>query len=83
MEDNQEDELVDKEFKDQVFDTEISDLGNLINTILDYYTFTQPEEGEEWKKGTDLDNKVVPEDLNNLIGLAFKTQIRKFIKNKA
>jgi len=80
MEENQEDELVDKEFKDQVFDNEISDLSNLINAILDYYTFTQPEEGEEWKKGTGLDYKVVPEDLNNLIGLAFKTQIRKFIK---
>lgn len=80
MEENQEDELVDKDFKDQVFDTEISDLGNLINTILDYYDCTQIEDGEEWKKGTILDNKVVPEDLNNLIGLAFKTQIRKFIK---
>ena len=63
-----------------MFDNEISDLSNLINTILDYYTFTQPEEGDEWKKGTNLELRVVPEDLNELVGLAFKTQIRKFIK---
>lgn len=80
MEDNQEDELLDKDIVEQVFDNEISDLSNLINTILDYYTFTQPEEGDEWKKGTNLELRVVPEDLNELVGLAFKTQIRKFIK---
>ena len=80
MEDNQEDELLDKDIVEQVFDNESSDLSNLINTILDYYTFTQPEEGDEWKKGTNLELRVVPEDLNELVGLAFKTQIRKFIK---
>lgn len=80
MEENQEDELVDKELKDQVFDTEISDLSNLINSILDYYTFTQPEDGDEWKKGTNLELRVVPDDLNELVRLAFKTQIKKFIK---
>jgi len=80
MEENQEDELLDKDIVEQVFDNEISDLSNLINTILDYYTFTQPEEGDEWKKGTNLELRVVPEDLNELVGLAFKTQIRKFIK---
>ena len=80
MEDNQEDELLDKDIVEQVFDNEISDLSNLINTILDYYTFTQTEEGDEWKKGTNLELRVVPEDLNELVGLAFKTQIRKFIK---
>jgi hypothetical protein len=80
MEENQEDELVDKELKDQVFDTEISDLSNLINAILDYYTLTQPEDGDEWKKGTNLELKVVPDDLNELVSLAFKTQIKKFIK---
>lgn len=83
MEENQEDELLDKEIIEQVFDSEISDLSHLVNTILDYYTFAQSsEEGEEWKKGTSYENKVVPEDVNSLVGMAFKTQLKKFIKNE-
>jgi hypothetical protein len=80
MGENQENELVDIDSADTVFDSEISDLSHLINTILDYYSFSQLEEGEEWKKGTSHENRVVPEDVNEMVGLAFKTQLRKFIK---
>lgn len=80
MKENQEDELLDRDSEGPVFDSEISDLNHLINTILDYYSFSQIEEGEEWKKGTSHENKVVPDDVNELVGLAFKTQLRKFIK---
>jgi hypothetical protein len=80
MEENQEDELVSMNSKETVFDSDISDLNHLINTILDYYSFSLIEEGEEWKKGTSHENKVVPEDVNELVGLAFKTQLNKFIK---
>ena len=80
MGENQENELVDIDSADAVFDSEISDLNHLINTILDYYSFSQLEEGEEWKKGTSHENRVVPEDVNEMVGLAFKTQLRKFIK---
>ena len=80
MKENQEDELLDKDYRDSSFDPEITDLGNLINTILDYYTFTQPEEGDEWKKGTSHEHKVVPEEVGKLVEQAFKTQLKKFIK---
>jgi hypothetical protein len=81
MEENQEDELLDKDIVEQVFDSEISDLNHLVNTILDYYTFAHStEEGEEWKKGTNYENKVVPDDVNSLVGMAFKSQLKKFIK---
>ena len=77
---NQEDELMDTDSVEPAFDSEISDLNHLINTILDYYSFTQIEEGEEWKKGTSHEHNAIPEDLNDLIKSAFKTQIKKFIK---
>jgi hypothetical protein len=80
MKENQENELLDMDSTDTVFDSEISDLNHLINTILDYYSFSQIEEGDEWKKGTSHENKAVPEDVNELVGLAFKTQLKKFIK---
>jgi hypothetical protein len=80
MKENQENELLDMDSTDAVFDSEISDLNHLINTILDYYSFSQLEEGEEWKKGTSHENRVVPEDVNEMVGLAFKTQLKKFIK---
>lgn len=80
MKESQEDELLDKDYKDQSFNPEITDLGNLINTILDYYSFTQVEEGDEWKKGTSHEHKAVPDDVNKLVEQAFKTQLKKFIK---
>lgn len=80
MKENQEDELLNRDFEGSVFDSEISELNLLTNTILDYYSFSQLEEGEEWKKGTSHENKIVPDDINELVGLAFKTQLKKFIK---
>jgi len=80
MKNNQEDELIGAESTELMFDSEISDLSNLINTILDYYSFSQTEEGETWKIGTTHEHKIVPEDVNELVGLAFKTQLKKFIK---
>lgn len=80
MKESDEEELIDKDEKEQSFDSEISDLGNLINTILDYYTFTQTEEGEEWKKGTQHEHKIVPDGVNKLVEQAFIVQLKKFIK---
>lgn len=83
MKENKEDELLDKDCREQDLDSEITNLGNLINTILDYYTFTQLEEGEEWKKGTSHEHKIVPDEVSKLVEEAFKTQLKKFTKNKA
>lgn len=80
MKEEQEEDTLDKGYEDRSFDPEITDLSNLINTILDYYSFSQPEEGEDWKKGTDLEHKMIPEDVNKLVEQAFKTQLKKFIK---
>lgn len=80
MKENQEDEIVDRPYSDQPFDSEIADLSNLINTILDYYTTSQQEEGEEWKKGTNLEHKIIPEDIDELVAKVFKNQLKKFIK---
>jgi len=81
MKESQEDEMVDKNYTEQSYDSEIMDLSNLINSILDYYTFTQSEdEGEEWKRGTSHEQRLIPEDVNELVGKAFKTQLKKFIK---
>lgn len=80
MKESEEEDLIHKDCPEQSFDPEISDLGNLINTILDYYTFTQSEEGEEWKKGTSHEHKIVPDEVSKLVEQAFKTQLKKFIK---
>lgn len=79
MEDNQ-DETVERDYEGQVFDTEISDLGSLIGTILDYYSYSHLEDGEEWKKGTSHENSPIPKDVDDLVGKAFKSQLKKFIK---
>lgn len=77
---NEDEEVTGMEnFEGRVFNSEIDNFNSLINIILDYYSFTQTEEGEEWKKGTNHENKVVPDDLDELIKKAFKSQINKFI----
>lgn len=80
MKEEQEEKSVEQGDDERYFDPEITDLGNLINTILDYYSFSQTEDGEEWKKGTDLEHKMIPEDVNKLVEQAFKAQLKKFIK---
>ncbi len=79
MEENTKIKLVDSESKD----AEIYAFNLLINTILDYYCEMSEEEepGEEWKKGTDHENKgKIPEDVDGFVKQAFKAQLKKFIK---
>ena len=81
MEEDQ-DEMLDMTSNSVLFDSEITDLSNLINIILDYYSFSQQgeDEGEEWRKGTSHEHKTVPDDIDKLVGKAFKVQLKKFTK---
>jgi hypothetical protein len=78
-----EEEIKTKVLDSEVKDSEVYALNFLINTILDYYceVSSEDEPSEAWKKGTDLENKnKVPDDLDNVIKQAFKSQLKKFIK---
>ena len=63
---------------------EAVELGYITGVILDYYSETgeqQPDEGEEWKVGTEHASKpgiTIPEELDKEILKAFMTQIKKF-----
>jgi len=68
---------------------EIFSFKELITVIVDYYCFknniTEDEErdGEDWKLGTKYDDsmeEIIPEEMNTLIETAFKSQIKRFIK---
>jgi hypothetical protein len=77
-------EIRDKSAEITIKDTEVFSLGYLIDSILDYYSETQAEgdSSETWKKGTEhesVGSTEVPEEINTLIELAFKTQLKKFI----
>lgn len=83
MENNKE-ETKDKTVNEEIKDTEIFSLTCLINTILDYYNETSQEEdsSEAWKKGTEHEEKgnvIVPQDVDDLVKKAFKSQLKKFI----
>ena len=82
MEDKKE-EQKEKTSTEATPNNEIFDFGYLINVILDYYcdnTATSLEEGENWKRDTDYDNRTVPDDVDALVKKAFKAQLNKFIK---
>lgn len=71
--------LVDIDSKD----SEIYAFNLLINTILDYYCEVSEDEepGEEWKIGTDHENaKKVPQEIEDVVKQAFKSQLKRFIK---
>ena len=81
MENNNE-EILGQIIANKSNDNEINDLGYLLNVILDYYLSSNDtiEEGEEWKKGTELQKDIIPEKIDNLINKAFESQLKKFIK---
>lgn len=61
----------------------IQDFCDLIATIMDYFDAQyDEEETEEWKKKTIQANgrrESIPEDLDELIVKAFKSQVNKFV----
>ncbi len=73
------DETIDKIPTSEIQDTEIFELGYLVNVILDYYISSTPEEGDEWKKGTEHDRESIPQQIDKLVQKAFETQLKKFI----
>lgn len=77
---NNKDEIMDKIPMSGIQDNEIFELGYLVNVILDYYTSSQVEEGEEWKKGTEHEREAIPQPIDKLVQKAFETQLKKFIK---
>lgn len=86
MEDNRE-ETKEKIITEEIKDTEIFSFGYLINVILDYYGETSPhstvDPSESWKKGTEHEEKHIPEipgDVDEMVKKAFKSQLKKFIK---
>lgn len=84
MEENKE-ETKDRALVDDIKDTEIFSFGYLVNVILDYYCETSPTEdsSEKWKKGTELEEKNgpnIPDDVDDMVKKAFKSQLKKFIK---
>jgi len=83
MENNKE-ETKDKAINEEIKDTEIFSFSCLVNIILDYYSETSSEEdsSEAWKKGTEHEEKggvSVPNDVDDLVKKAFKSQLKKFI----
>ena len=77
---NNKDEVLDKTLTNGIHGTEVFELGYLVNVILDYYISSEPEEGEDWKKGTALEKEAIPKKLDDLIGKAFEAQLKKFSK---
>jgi hypothetical protein len=77
---NNKDEITNKTLSTDIHGTEIFELGYLINVILDYYEPQEKEEGEEWKKGTELERDSIPKSIDNLVQKAFETQLKKFTK---
>lgn len=63
-------------------DGEVYEFGYLIGVILDYYESSKGklDDGEEWKRGTEHEKKVVPEKLDKMIQTAFEKQLSKFSK---
>jgi len=60
-------------------------LNQLVNVIVDYYSFKnrveEDEDSEKWKKdlaGGQSENFVVPAKLDTIIEKAFTTQLKKF-----
>jgi hypothetical protein len=88
MEDNNINNIEDEGLQNIEFvNSEINELSQLITLIVDYYCFKSEndpteDEAEEWRKGTKYDtkkNNSVPTDIDKLIKLSFKKQIKKFI----
>lgn len=63
-------------------DGEVYEFGYLIGVILDYYESSKGkiEEGENWKKGTEYEEKIVPSEIDSQIQKAFTKQLSKFCK---
>jgi hypothetical protein len=62
---------------------EVISLRELMHVILDYYDFkaeSNDSEGEEWKKGTKLDNDIIPENIDTVIQNVFLKQLKSFLK---
>lgn len=57
----------------------IMDFVELVASIVDYYSFNIEESGESWKSGTEYENTKVPNEVDELVKKAFKSQLRKFI----
>jgi hypothetical protein len=84
MEDNRE-EIKEKAIAEEIKDTEIFSFGYLVNVILDYYceTSNTSDPSDAWKKGTEHEEKDVPDipqDIDDMVRKAFKSQLKKFIK---
>ena len=80
MKKNNENEL-EKDMYVSEASSDITDLESLVNIILDYYLSSGVDEGEEWKKGTAHENKPIPSQVDDLVSLAFQSQLKKFIKS--
>ena len=63
-------------------DGEVYEFGYLIGVILDYYESSKSkmEDGETWKKGTEYEERIVPEEIDSHIKRAFTKQLNKFCK---
>lgn len=65
--------------KDNEKSGDILEFSELINCILDYYTVgTTNEPSEIWKKGTDYESRIVPDEVDELVTKAFIFQLKKF-----
>lgn len=77
-----EDEIKTKPLNEETQDNDVFSLNVLVNLILDYYCEVSADEepAEKWKKGTELEAKKIPEDIDELVKKAFKAQLKKFTK---
>lgn len=64
-------------------DADIVDFVELVNCITEYYGTSNNSEisdGDEWKKKTGKDLKLIPEKINKLIEKVFRFQLKRFTK---
>lgn len=73
-------EYFDKEGEEIIQQDSITDFVELVACIVDYYGHEnkKTDSEEAWKKGSKYEHKNIPEEIDNLVENAFKTQLKKF-----
>jgi hypothetical protein len=60
----------------------VNDFDQLIGVILNYYITKEAEgemeEGETWKKASGISEDLIPEEIEDEIEKAFKSQLKRF-----
>lgn len=78
---NKKEEITEKQPIGEIQNSQVFELGYLVNVILDYYVSAeQNDDGEEWKKGTPLEQDLIPKQIDALVQKCFEFQLKKLSK---